>query len=363
MQPAMVSIPVVAAQPAYAGAYGGSFCGPTGQRSSSRGPKPAPYSGPALPSAPISHAVQKPMVIRRLNSQGSTTSLSIQPQLTATSQGAATPVSRGLPAAYTTIRSARGEAREAVVGEEVLLQTRLLQQASNDEALQVELETLRRSIPVHEDKISQLAKQLQVSQESERKMVAELEVARGDIARLNEELQSERFMRQQAESAASEARMAAEIMSPQVPVQDKTAWQTNTGTRKRGKESARKEDVRPHPQERTLNSTIGSIGGGGAPTSGRRASGRPQSAKDEIDGRLREFLERSESGLLFRRLNRGWYSFRVKGERGPVSSDRSVEISIVNSKLMARLEPSTHDPGWNNGKLGTIERFAAAMTA
>lgn len=323
---------------------------------------------------------QQPMVIRRLNSQSSATSLSVQPQMTAASQGAATPVARGLPAAYATARGARGEALDArttVASDEVLLQNRLLQQGANDEALQVEVETLRRSIPVHEDKISQLAKQLQASQESERKLVAELEVARGDIGRLSEDLESERFMRQQAESAASEARMAAEIMSPksQVPGQDKTSWQNNAATRgttKRGKESARKEDVRPHPQERqerqerqqqSPNSTIGSVGGGVAPSSGRRASGRPQSAKDEIDGRLREFLERSECGLLFRRLNRGWYSFRVKGERGPVSSDRSVEISIVNTKLMARLEPSTHDAGWNNGKLGTIERFAAAMIA
>lgn len=333
----MVSIPVVAAQPAYAGAYGGSFCGPTGLRSSSRGP--ATPSGVGFPSAPvISSGAQQPVVVRRLNSQSSAGSLA---------------VARGLPAAYASARSARGEAREIVAG-------------GSDEALQAEVETLRRSIPVQEDKILHLAKQLQVSQENERKLVAELEAARSDIGRLSEELQSERFMRQQAESAAPEVRVATEVMSPQVPVQDKTSWQNRPGTSKRGKESARKdsarkEDFRQHPT--TPNSTIGSINGGGAPASSRRPSARPQSAKDEIDGRLREFLERSECGLLFRRLNRGWYSFRVKGERGPVSSDRSVEISIVNTKLMARLEPSTHDAGWNNGKLGTIERFAAAMLA
>lgn len=85
----------------------------------------------------------------------------------------------------------------------------------------------------------------------------------------------------------------------------------------------------------------------------------PASNKDDIDARLNEYLERSDTGLTFRRLNRGWYAFRRADDRNPPSSDRGVEISIINGKLMARLEPTTHEKGWNNGKLGPIERFCA----
>lgn len=85
--------------------------------------------------------------------------------------------------------------------------------------------------------------------------------------------------------------------------------------------------------------------------------------KDEIDARLQEFLERTECGLVFRRLNRGWYAFRRAEERGPRFDERNLELSIVNGKLMARMEPSTHDPGWNNGKLGPIDRFVTSCAA
>jgi len=36
-----------------------------------------------------------------------------------------------------------------------------------------------------------------------------------------------------------------------------------------------------------------------------------------------------------------------------------VSACFVNGKLMVKYEPSTHDPGWNNGKPGPIERFVA----
>jgi len=365
MQPGTASMQVgqvVAAQPAYAGAYGGSFCGPTGHRSSSAVPVSSPYSGAGSTSAVVAPAASQPVMIRRLNSQTSASSLSMQPALVATSQGgASTPVSRGLPAAYATILAGRSEVAEVVAAEEVLLQTRLLRQGGNEELLQAEVETLRRSVAAQEDKMLQLARQLQVSQENERKLAAELEVARGEMGRLSEDLRSERLGREQAEAAVTEA----ERMQMAAPGgRQDNMWQGNSGARNSAGRTRGSKEVssdRLQAQERTPNSTVGSIGGAGGLASGRRGSARPQSAKDEIDGRLREYLERSECGLLFRRLNRGWYSFRIRGERGPPSNDASVEISIVNGKLMARLEPSTHDAGWNNGKLGTIERFVAAM--
>lgn len=283
-------------------------------------------------------------------------------------QSLSTPVSRGLA-------SARVAGAEVLAADpnEVLLQTRVVRNGVNDDHLQAEVFTLRSTVSAQEEKNSQLSRQLQVSQENERKLVAELEVARSDIGRLSEELRSERLLRQQAEATAAELRVAGDLMStPGAAGQDITnSRQNNSASRLRGSTRApsatRRSESAPRPQSaarpQTPTSAAGNASVGTGLASSRRASAQPQSAKDEIDGRLREYLERSDCGLLFRRMNRGWYSFRVRGDRGPVSNDRSVEISIVNGKLMARLEPSTHDAGWNNGKLGTIERFAASMCA
>jgi len=80
--------------------------------------------------------------------------------------------------------------------------------------------------------------------------------------------------------------------------------------------------------------------------------------KDEVDARLNGFLEQAQNcNIVFRRRNRGWYTFRRADE--PPSNEKNVEVSIVNGKLMARLESSSHDRGWNNGKLGPMDRFVA----
>jgi len=393
---------VVAAQPAYAGNYGGSFCGPTGVRG----------TAPGTPGVPMKAPMAQQPVIRRLNSQphtSSAASLSMQPPAVYHQTSQPPPVasqmtSRGLPAAYTAAIAgaqvgyaadglSRGvgptEMMSAEDQERVLLQTRLLRQGCSEELLQAEVESLRRSVASQEDRILQLTKQLQVSHESERKLAVDLEASRSESSRLMDELQTERLVREQAEAASTELRLAAEMVGQAAAAQDKRASWQNTSQRASSSPSRRapntdrpatraaaKEDARPAPEPQretsrppaprrerepdTPNSNAGAL------PSGRRGSGRPQSAKDEIDGRLHEFLERSDAqrdcGLLFKRLNRGWYAFRRRDERGPQSNDRSVEISIVNGKLMAKLEPSTHDPGWNNGKLGTIERFCAAMS-
>jgi len=272
-------------------------------------------------------------------------------------------------------------AAEVMTSEEqanVRYNTSVLRQG-NEDLLQAEVESLRRSVAAQEDRISQLTKQLQVSQENERKLTADLEAARGDAGRLMEDLRLERLVREQAEAAATELRVAAEMATQSVNMQEKMARQ-NQATRSSASPGRRapNTDLSPGrvrgkdagptpPQPNTpLATPVGASGGSGLP-SGRRGNAsqrapQPPSAKDEIDGRLHEFLERSDCGLLFRRLNRGWYAFRRKDERGPTSNDRSLEISIVNGKLMAKLEPSTHDSGWNNGKLGTIERFCASMS-
>jgi len=55
----------------------------------------------------------------------------------------------------------------------------------------------------------------------------------------------------------------------------------------------------------------------------------------------------------------GLYAVRPTDPRDPSTDDRYVEVSIVNGKLMVTMEPSTHEPGWNHGKPGPIEKFVA----
>lgn len=63
---------------------------------------------------------------------------------------------------------------------------------------------------------------------------------------------------------------------------------------------------------------------------------------DPIDVRLEEFYNSTGSAIQFRRINRGFYRF----------GDSTVELDIINHKLMARTED-----GWNRGKFGPVEKF------
>mmetsp|Transcript_75603 Transcript_75603/g.138226 ORF Transcript_75603/g.138226 Transcript_75603/m.138226 type:complete len:475 (+) Transcript_75603:91-1515(+) len=292
--------------------------------------------------------------------------------------------------------------------DEALVRTRL-RLTGNEELLQSEIESLRRSLAIQEDRIVQLTKELQAAHESERKLCAEAEAARSESARLTEEVRLERLGREQAEAAVTETRLQAEAA-----LQEKKSFETHSPERtlssRNGNASSRNGSLvsgRRPPTDRSRGTYLGRTGsetptgakpddrGGAAagpgqltpkdplgapaamdsrpqsasnasgvapPPSSRRGSKLNQPAKDEIDIRLREFLERSETSLTFRRLNRGWYAFRRPDEKGPLSNDRTVELSITNGKLMAKLEPTTHDAGWNNGKLGPIERFVAHMS-
>jgi len=88
-------------------------------------------------------------------------------------------------------------------------------------------------------------------------------------------------------------------------------------------------------------------------------SSRGAGKLDEVEPRLREFVEKTACLMDFRQLNRGWYAVRPTDPRDPSTDDRYVEVSIVNGKLMVTMEPSTHEPGWNHGKPGPIEKFVA----
>jgi hypothetical protein len=71
----------------------------------------------------------------------------------------------------------------------------------------------------------------------------------------------------------------------------------------------------------------------------RYSSGDPD---DNIDVRLAEYYNSTNSAIQFKRINRGFYRF----------GETIVELDIVNHKLMAKTED-----GWNRGKLAPIEKF------
>lgn len=272
-----------------------------------------------------------------------------------------------------------------------------------EDVLQGEIESLRRTVQVQEDRITHLRKELQASRENESNAASAASNAEADrleIARLRKELGLERSAREQAEAAAAEQQVAAEMAmqaaqatmprgyervsstppmpqprSGSVPRNASSGFQDRRGQDEQsqvGLQPATDRPMRP-ASARHGSSSITSPVGGAVPssarrgqvnttsTSARRGASPPRKPKDEIDARLQEFLQMSERELMFQRLNRGWYSVRRPDE--PRSEAVNVEISIVNGKLMAKLEPSTHDPGWNNGKLGAIERFVAAYSS
>jgi hypothetical protein len=377
--------PVLNSQPAISSAAGAYIGYGSARYGGSFGPSGASVTTQA---AAVAAVPQQPMIVRRLNSTNSASSLSMQPPLvaTASSPQVATFASavQGVPTTYSVMGStpliegvgSSGGVAEVMTAEErerVLMQSRVVQQAGSDMMFQVELESLRRASATQEERIALLTKQLQVTQENERRLATDLEAAQSENIRLVEEVRVERLVRAQAEAAATELRVAAEMAAQAASAQNNTQSSTQHGrgatpsrrvpfaerSAARGRDSS--NDVRsPTPQQKqprqyTSNENAGKASPG--VDTARRGSGRLQSGKDEVDGRLIEFQDREDCGIIFRRLNRGWYSFRRKDEKGPTSSDRTVELSIVNGKLMARLEPSTHDNGWNNGKLGTIERF------
>lgn len=218
-----------------------------------------------------------------------------------------------------------------------------------------------------EERVSQLMKELEAEREHSAKMSLRAEVAHQEAASFAEDLRVERLAREEVEAILSEIQLTGN-MEVRRPVPSGRAPPGRSGSAK---------SLQAPPGRAPVPSGSGKPGLGTpsrrsftASTSSRQPSARVQPlrqkdlgkdrARDEIDVRLTEFLERTPDNILtFRRLNRGWYAFRHYGERGPLCNDRSVELSVVNGKLMAKLEPTTHEAGWNNGKQGPIERFVA----
>mmetsp|Transcript_52075 Transcript_52075/g.82801 ORF Transcript_52075/g.82801 Transcript_52075/m.82801 type:complete len:404 (+) Transcript_52075:51-1262(+) len=380
MVPGSPASSMVMAQPisAHVGAYGGSFASPMTRAS---GSSIITSAAPQQPGTPNSSrallAVPQSALVPPLRGQSSSANLIVPPPAQVVTSILPRSSTSAVPLAYPTafasapLVSLEGHVVDGALSEEVLLRTRLV--GSSDELVKAETESLRRSMAAQEDRIMQLTKDLQESNENARKIGVELEASRDEAMRCAEELRLERAARELAEAQLLEARMAAEVQRAanreNVGGSNGRRTPTGRGSPQRGASASRRALAERNSPQRGRDPSLDERW----PTSTKPNSpiadnasnyrnSRPHAAKDEIDGRLFDFLDRADHDLLFRRLNRGWYSFRNKGDRGPLSNDRSVEISIVNGKLMAKLEPSTHDPGWNNGKVGTIERFVAAMS-
>lgn len=210
--------------------------------------------------------------------------------------------------------------------------------------LQLEVEQLRREVLTRDGQMAESAKELREANENREHLMKEVESLRAEREQMSSELALLRMDREQFEGMAPESRVEIEdVRASKGRVTPVPPTGTSTPSRFGARPPAGRQGVR----ERSLSNN--------APAS--------RVAKDEIDGRLLDFLEQSDCALTFRRMNRGWYAFRRVDDVGPISGDRCVELSLVNNKLMAQVEVQTHERGWNNGRPGAIERFVAHFAA
>uniref|UniRef100_A0A7S2AIG0 Uncharacterized protein n=1 Tax=Alexandrium andersonii TaxID=327968 RepID=A0A7S2AIG0_9DINO len=291
-------------------------------------------------------------------------------------------------------------------------------------SMQLQGEEVDRQLVVGKDaRIMELTQQLQACNENAARLSDELEKARGEVARLTVELKQERFAREQAEAAAeaggqniTPTASASGFTKRDVGAKPGGANARSVSASRRGREvreimenkddsaaaerpmtaaerreaqaaerraaiaerralaeeaaAARRAAAAEVAAERRAAAEaaqdMGAVGRSLSTKSRSKESppgtSRPASAKgDEVDARLLDYVARSQCSLQFKRLNRGFYAFKRADEPGPIPADRTIEISIVNGKLMVKMEPSSHDPGWNNGKAGPIERFVLKM--
>lgn len=261
--------------------------------------------------------------------------------------------------------------------------------SAREEALEAENAQLTRALAKLEERFTSLAEEAQATRDSEDQLRRGMEAATSENARLRQELadvreevrriSEEHALKRQAMQQAMAQAMAqsapplaqpksaeVEQPAPEEPEQPLPARAKSASTMARPRGSRTRAEPAATPDggatpkganPRAASSQRSARGGAAAAV--------PPSAKgaDDIDSRLLDFREGSGCDLQFKRLNRGWYQFWTAGQPMRPGDARSVEISIVNGKLMAKLEPSTHDAGWNNGKLGPIERFAAAFAS
>ncbi|CAE6913309.1 GCR1 [Symbiodinium natans] len=204
-----------------------------------------------------------------------------------------------------------------------------------------------------QQEIDQLREQIQVYKANEARLQAELQAAREQIDGLTVELAEEKRARAQAVLALPAEKAPRTPKSPKSP---------QRGTRSPA--SARADRSRAAEPDCASTSGTGTgtggtgtnIGGGDVAPFARPLSERPRVtrrgsspaalrriAKDEVDTKLTEYLTSSpHCKLEFCRLNQGWYQFR---HADIAMETKCLEMSIVNGKLMVKLEPTSHDRG------------------
>lgn len=331
-----------------AGGAATAVSAPAIQANASAGTPSAPTGNRTIAGHGTSTSIQvPPVLVKRLNSVGSASALPAfaQPLAQTTSTAAATRVVPGTKSWHDTSTAGPG---------------------ADEKVLHREVEALRNTLKKHDEHLQRLQLELKASRENEGKLSSEVEMARSEIERLTQEIQTERDARNRAETATFEQQRVLQ----QTPGGTRTAGEDMLGSgmdgggaasRKTGPTGIGGSAGRRDGTSRSRRTKEG--GSGDAPVARQSpppavpASGRFKN--DEIEPRLREFLEKSKCNLQFRQLNRGWYAFRRADDSSRNAEERSIEVSIVNGKLMVTLQPSTHDAGWNNGKPGPIERFVA----
>jgi len=279
-----------------------------------------------------------PMLLRRLHSQGSPHHWS-SPQIPVVVQLQAPSLGTSATAAVPPGKVHQLHPTEPITGGHTIETSAATDEQLQppNEALRAEVEALRRSLATQEDIMSRLSNELATTQEHERTLQAQVDAAREELEAVGHELVSEKSSREQAQAALAE--LQRQYAGPTTPRVTRGSPASEEASREFVKGAGDASYAR-----RGWSSLNTSRGGG---------------KLDEVEPRLREFLEKTACSMDFRQLNRGWYAVRPTHPQAAATDDRYVEVSIVNGKLMVTMEPSTHEPGWNHGKPGPIEKFVA----
>lgn len=263
---------------------------------------------------------------------------------------------------------------------------------ASDGASETELAALRRAAEAQEERIGQLLVALQAAQEGEAEAreaeaaarageaaareaeaaaVAEAEDLRRHMAAAIEDMQKERGSRKTTPTAAgrrpgslaqaapaAQAQAQLRVVSPAAQAKLRAARRSAPGGAAPRGEEADADTTTDGEAAMEARRSSGVVASASLRTLSRgSASAR---ARDEVDARLEDFCRSGAQGtVVFRKVNRGWYMASRSDEQGPRALDRTVELSLINGKLLARLEQTSHEKGWNNGKHGPIERFCA----
>ncbi|CAJ1430432.1 unnamed protein product [Effrenium voratum] len=213
--------------------------------------------------------------------------------------------------------------------------------------------------------LEQARSELEESRANAIRLEDELKAAKSEIERLAEALWEEKQRREAAEAkaaaqaAASAAASAREVQPREVPkahvppeTRERASVARKPESRPTTSESPGEAPVSARQTEALANSSLrgSSLRRGSSPGARKRA-------KDEVEEKLGEYLINSPHCKLEFCRSRGSSGHTV---RNTDSVSLLGQMSIVNGKLMVKLEPTSHDPrSWKR----CISRGAAAEAA